>query len=136
MEINILMKENEILSKNKCHLCGKFYSEGCIKSRYQQYILLLCPTDLRPNVTRHRTNGGCASRSKPIRGQPYQPGAGRPYCDICGQTQATKKGLTYHMLRCHGVTVGKGKKKKESGDATEDPQCPRPLPQRKTNNRR
>ncbi|GFQ68972.1 hypothetical protein TNCT_22421 [Trichonephila clavata] len=31
----------------------------------------------------------------------------KPSCDICGQKCKTRKGLTYHLLRNHGVSVGR-----------------------------
>ncbi|GFT51365.1 hypothetical protein TNCV_4954851 [Trichonephila clavipes] len=82
----------------------------------------LCPDGLRPNAT----SSSPAEQTSPERqasptqqssppqktSHTHQPTnnqqqAGMVFCDKCGQGCSTRKGLTYHMLRDHGVPVGK-----------------------------
>ncbi|GFV09646.1 hypothetical protein TNCV_2937571 [Trichonephila clavipes] len=51
----------------------------------------------------------------PRRRQSFLP---RP---LYGRQQRTRKGLTYHMLRYHGVSVGKSRRKKKRKEASVDP---------------
>ncbi|GFY41231.1 hypothetical protein TNIN_438461 [Trichonephila inaurata madagascariensis] len=94
-----------------------------------------CPDELSPHeaTTSHvNSEPALPARTEASHSNPTLAGDANVTCDMCGQACRTRKGLTYHLLRNHGVPVGKRKGQRAS--KKEDPdRNPSPPPSQDTN---